>query len=180
MGPLRAGRVLKGGAVEHVQRLRREPGRGLMVWGSISLAQSLLKAGLVDEIQQGDGALAALGPSCRRQPCPAACRAVGEHWDSGRPGLRAGLRHGAVVAAAGAVVVGPVVVVDPVVVVVPVVVGPVVVVDAGRVVVDAAAEEEVLAWLARGRVNGLGWRAAGWEPPSPPADLLALDWVGHR
>ena len=61
MGPLRAGRVLKGGAVEHVQRLRREPGRGLMVWGSISLAQSLLKAGLVDEIQQGDGALAALG-----------------------------------------------------------------------------------------------------------------------
>ena len=23
-------------------------------------------------------------------------------------------------------------------------------------------------------------RAAGWEPPSSPADLLALDWVGHR
>ena len=43
--------MLKGGAVEHVQRLRREPGRGLMVWGSISLAQSLLQAGLVDEIQ---------------------------------------------------------------------------------------------------------------------------------
>jgi dihydrofolate reductase len=50
-GRFEPARVLKGGAVEHVQRLRREPGRGLMVWGSISLAQSLLKAGLVDEIQ---------------------------------------------------------------------------------------------------------------------------------
>jgi dihydrofolate reductase len=44
-------RVLKGGAVDHVRQLRRESGRGVMVWGSISLAQSLLKAGLVDEIQ---------------------------------------------------------------------------------------------------------------------------------
>ena len=44
-------RVRKGSAVDHVQQLRREHGRGLMVWGSISLAQSLLKAGLVDEIQ---------------------------------------------------------------------------------------------------------------------------------
>jgi dihydrofolate reductase len=43
--------VLKGSAVDHLQQLRREPGRDLMVWGSISLAQSLLKAGLVDEIQ---------------------------------------------------------------------------------------------------------------------------------
>ena len=23
-------------------------------------------------------------------------------------------------------------------------------------------------------------RAAGWEPPSQPADLLTLDWVGQR
>jgi hypothetical protein len=23
-------------------------------------------------------------------------------------------------------------------------------------------------------------RAAGWKPPSQPADLLTLDWVGHR
>lgn len=44
-------RVRKGSAVDHVRQLRREPGRDLMVWGSISLAQSLLKAGLVDEIQ---------------------------------------------------------------------------------------------------------------------------------
>jgi dihydrofolate reductase len=43
--------VLKAGAVDHLQRLRREPGRDLMVWGTISLAQSLLIAGLVDEIQ---------------------------------------------------------------------------------------------------------------------------------
>jgi dihydrofolate reductase len=44
-------RVRKGSAVDHVQRLRREPGRDVMVWGSISLAQSLLEAGMVDEIQ---------------------------------------------------------------------------------------------------------------------------------
>jgi dihydrofolate reductase len=44
-------RVRKGSAVDHVQQLQREPGRDVMVWGSISLAQSLLNAGLVDEIQ---------------------------------------------------------------------------------------------------------------------------------
>jgi dihydrofolate reductase len=44
-------RVLQGSAVGHVRRLRREPGRDMMVWGSISLARSLLGAGLVDEIQ---------------------------------------------------------------------------------------------------------------------------------
>jgi dihydrofolate reductase len=50
-GRFEPARVLKGSAVDHLQRLRREPGQGLMVWGSISLAQSLLKAGLVDEMQ---------------------------------------------------------------------------------------------------------------------------------
>ena len=50
-GRFEPARVLKGSAVDHLQQLRREPGRDLMVWGSISLAQSLLKAGLVDEIQ---------------------------------------------------------------------------------------------------------------------------------
>lgn len=44
-------RILDGDAVAEVRRLREEPGQGMMVWGSISLTQSLLKAGLVDEIQ---------------------------------------------------------------------------------------------------------------------------------
>ena len=51
MGRFEPARVLKGRAVDHLQQLRREPGRDLMVSGSISLAQSLLRAGLVDEIQ---------------------------------------------------------------------------------------------------------------------------------
>jgi dihydrofolate reductase len=51
MGRFEPARVLKGSAVDHLQQLRREPGRDLMVSGSISLAQSLLRAGLVDEIQ---------------------------------------------------------------------------------------------------------------------------------
>jgi dihydrofolate reductase len=44
-------RVLSGSAVDHVQQLRRRPGKDLIVWGSISLAQSLLEARLIDEIQ---------------------------------------------------------------------------------------------------------------------------------
>lgn len=43
--------VLSGDAVGHVQRLRQEPGGDIMVWGSISLVQTLLDAGLVDELQ---------------------------------------------------------------------------------------------------------------------------------
>jgi dihydrofolate reductase len=44
-------RVRKGSAVDHVRQLRHEPGRDVVVWGSISVAQSLLEAGMVDEIQ---------------------------------------------------------------------------------------------------------------------------------
>jgi dihydrofolate reductase len=50
-GPWAPARVLSGDAAAHVDRLRREPGGDLLVWGSISLARSLLDAGLVDELQ---------------------------------------------------------------------------------------------------------------------------------
>ena len=40
-----------GDAVERVQQLRQEPGGDLIVWGSVTLARSLLAAELVDEIQ---------------------------------------------------------------------------------------------------------------------------------
>ena len=44
-------RVVSGSAVDHVNQLRHAPGGDIIVWGSISVAQSLLGAGLVDEIQ---------------------------------------------------------------------------------------------------------------------------------
>jgi dihydrofolate reductase len=44
-------RVVDGSAVDFVDQLRRGRGGDLIVWGSISLVQSLLGAGLVDEIQ---------------------------------------------------------------------------------------------------------------------------------
>lgn len=44
-GRWESAQVRKGSVVDHVRQFRREPGRDVMVWGSISLAQSLLKAG---------------------------------------------------------------------------------------------------------------------------------------
>jgi dihydrofolate reductase len=37
--------------VEAAAALKRQPGKGVVVWGSLTLAQSLLRAGLVDECQ---------------------------------------------------------------------------------------------------------------------------------
>ena len=37
--------------VEHVRRLRSEPGGDVLVWGSINLMRSLLRAGVLDEIE---------------------------------------------------------------------------------------------------------------------------------
>ena len=44
-------RVVKGNAADEVKRLKQEPGKDMVVWGSISLAQSLIKAGVIDEYQ---------------------------------------------------------------------------------------------------------------------------------
>ncbi|WP_020670811.1 dihydrofolate reductase family protein [Amycolatopsis nigrescens] len=46
-----AARVVRGPATDEIAALKRKPGGDIMVWGSISLAQTLLQAGLVDEIQ---------------------------------------------------------------------------------------------------------------------------------
>jgi dihydrofolate reductase len=43
--------VMRGDPTTEVARLKQAPGAGLMVWGSLSLAQALLQASLVDEIQ---------------------------------------------------------------------------------------------------------------------------------
>ena len=37
--------------VEAAAALRRQSGKGVVVWGSLTLAQSLMRAGLVDECQ---------------------------------------------------------------------------------------------------------------------------------
>ncbi len=44
-------RVVATDAAAEVGRLKREPGGDMILWGSLSLAQSLLRAGLVDVLQ---------------------------------------------------------------------------------------------------------------------------------
>jgi dihydrofolate reductase len=44
-------RLVHGNATDEVASLRQGPGKDIMVWGSLSLAQSLLGARLVDEIE---------------------------------------------------------------------------------------------------------------------------------
>jgi dihydrofolate reductase len=41
--------VVNTDAAEEIRRLKGEPGMDMVIWGSISLAQSLMKAGLIDE-----------------------------------------------------------------------------------------------------------------------------------
>ncbi|WUI00306.1 dihydrofolate reductase family protein [Spirillospora sp. NBC_00431] len=44
-------RVVKGDAAAKVADLKRQPGKDILVWGSLSLAGSLARAGLLDELQ---------------------------------------------------------------------------------------------------------------------------------
>lgn len=41
--------VVKTRAEDEVAKLKQQPGKNIVIWGSISLAQSLIKAGLIDE-----------------------------------------------------------------------------------------------------------------------------------
>jgi dihydrofolate reductase len=43
-------KVLTGNAVDHIRRLTQQQGKNMVLWGSISLAQELLTADLIDEI----------------------------------------------------------------------------------------------------------------------------------
>lgn len=42
--------VVAGDAIEAIKKLKEKEGKNMVLWGSISLAQSLLKANLVDEL----------------------------------------------------------------------------------------------------------------------------------
>lgn len=41
--------ILSGNAIEEIKKLKQQPGKDIVLWGSISLAQTLITAGLVDE-----------------------------------------------------------------------------------------------------------------------------------
>ena len=43
--------MVSGSASEEVRRLKGEQGKDMVVWGSLSVAPSLLRDGLVDEVQ---------------------------------------------------------------------------------------------------------------------------------
>jgi dihydrofolate reductase len=48
-GSFEPARVVSGSAVDEVRRLKAEPGKDMVVWGSLTLTDSLMRAGLVDE-----------------------------------------------------------------------------------------------------------------------------------
>jgi dihydrofolate reductase len=48
-GTSRAARVVRGDAVAEIRRLREQDGKHMVLWGSLSLAQDLIAANLIDE-----------------------------------------------------------------------------------------------------------------------------------
>jgi dihydrofolate reductase len=48
-GSWESARLVSGSAAEEVRRLKAEPGKDMVVWGSLTLADSLVREGLVDE-----------------------------------------------------------------------------------------------------------------------------------
>ncbi|TDB87082.1 reductase [Actinomadura sp. KC216] len=50
-GTWRPAQVVKGDAAAKVADLKRQPGKDIMVWGSLTLARALTGAGLLDELQ---------------------------------------------------------------------------------------------------------------------------------
>jgi dihydrofolate reductase len=43
--------VTKGDAVREIERLKRQPGKDMVIWGSLSLAQSIMSEDLIDEYE---------------------------------------------------------------------------------------------------------------------------------
>lgn len=44
-----AARLVKDGAAKEITHLKQQPGKDMVLWGSLSLAQSLMREGLIDE-----------------------------------------------------------------------------------------------------------------------------------
>jgi dihydrofolate reductase len=49
LGDWEDAKIARTAAVKEVAKLKRRPGKNMVLWGSISLAQSLIKEGLIDE-----------------------------------------------------------------------------------------------------------------------------------
>jgi dihydrofolate reductase len=49
LGSWEPARLASGSAAEEVRRLKAEPGKDMVVWGSLALSDSLMREGLVDE-----------------------------------------------------------------------------------------------------------------------------------
>lgn len=43
------GTIIRGSPADEVAKLKRQPGQDMVLWGSLTLAQSLIEAGLIDE-----------------------------------------------------------------------------------------------------------------------------------
>jgi dihydrofolate reductase len=43
--------IVKGSAADEIARLKQQPGKNMVIWGSLSLAQSLMTGDLIDEYQ---------------------------------------------------------------------------------------------------------------------------------
>jgi dihydrofolate reductase len=50
-GDFEAARVVKGSAAKEVARLKEQPGKDMVIWGSLTLARSLMEEGLIDDYQ---------------------------------------------------------------------------------------------------------------------------------
>jgi dihydrofolate reductase len=48
-GKWKEGRIVSGSAVEEVARLKKQPGKDMLISGSITIAQALIAAGMVDQ-----------------------------------------------------------------------------------------------------------------------------------
>ena len=48
-GSWESARLVSGSAADEVRRLKAEPGKDMVVWGSLALSDSLMRVGLVDE-----------------------------------------------------------------------------------------------------------------------------------
>ena len=49
MGSVGPGRVVHGDAVTEIERMKAQDGKHMVLWGSLSLAQGLIAADLIDE-----------------------------------------------------------------------------------------------------------------------------------
>lgn len=50
-GDFEAAQVVKGDSAEEITKLKEQPGKDMILWGSVSLGHSLIQAGVIDEYQ---------------------------------------------------------------------------------------------------------------------------------